>query len=689
MKRITAAVIGLLLSANLIAQSSLITTDVAREAMPYADVAQKVYVDASFEKWQLLKESDLVNGFYARLYQHSGTQEVIVSFEGTQTAIDWLQNASTFSARASRMQKLFPSDQFESALTFVQEVKGQGLSIDRLTGHSLGGALAQYTASHTDIPATVFNSLGLAEKGIGTYRKGPHEPEVIRITASAQAQYNGKVYGSLTDLVSRLGVQMGEEYRVNMDLGVVSGQAELAPFVNLSADPLSRAFADLKNLRNTGNLVSRVHSMSNLARALAAVVNTDTQDKQQAAEQHIIVVIDSSGSMNRSDPKNLRDSAVESLIYSAPDSTRLALLDFDDQVTELSPLTKLNGWGSRNRDKLLIDLQKSADAGGTDIVSAIEHSQETALYSDTQILLLSDGRDDDLNSANIHQKVKSRLPIHTIALSPEADVPVLSQIAAHTGGNYEYADNAGEVSRVMHNIFGSMSNQQVMMIKQKTIRQGQMVDYEVLLDSGLQNVYFQNHWLGSDVDMTLTSPSGQTISIAQVRQDGRGIEAPSYEIIRLQHPEAGKWTVELQGVDLPQPELNTTRVYTYQAPATVEWKDNLTVPEVNQPYRLSLIQDKAINWQQVKGEVTLPDGQVKMIEKTPEYQRDIFANDREKSIWELMPTMTGDYQLDLTLYGQDANGADIQRAINKTVQVRAKGKGVKKQQTIQPLIPRR
>lgn len=131
----------------------------------YAALAGDVYNNSGApEGWTRLSVSeDPKNGFYAAAYKKDGSNEIVVVYRGTNESIfagtDWNSNAQIGAG-------LRP-DQYNNARAFYDAVKQQsGGATISLTGHSLGGGLAQLVAAstHNDdrVSATAFNAPGVS-----------------------------------------------------------------------------------------------------------------------------------------------------------------------------------------------------------------------------------------------------------------------------------------------------------------------------------------------------------------------------------------------------------------------------------------------------------------------------------------------------------------------------------------------
>ena len=78
------------------------------------------------------------------------------------------------------------------------------------------------------------------------------------------------------------------------------------------------------------------------------------------------------------------------------------------------------------------------------------------------------------------------------------------------------------------------------------------IDISASIPSHMEEAGFSSSWSGSDVVMTLVSPSGRTINRDTMDPDITHLLDANFEIYRITHPEAGDWTIQLYGADVPE-----------------------------------------------------------------------------------------------------------------------------------------
>ncbi|MBA7609333.1 hypothetical protein ES703_16524 [subsurface metagenome] len=83
------------------------------------------------------------------------------------------------------------------------------------------------------------------------------------------------------------------------------------------------------------------------------------------------------------------------------------------------------------------------------------------------------------------------------------------------------------------------------------------------IDTGvLEDIDLLSSWDGSDVVMTLISPSGMIIDRDTTDPDVSHLKGPTYEFYGINNPELGYWTIQLYGADVPDEGENVALTIT-------------------------------------------------------------------------------------------------------------------------------
>ncbi len=94
-------------------------------------------------------------GFAAVAYKNNLTNEIVIAYRGTDSPLDILISDGQIAFNLTPQQA-------SAAVNFYEKVLAENADCSiSITGHSLGGALAQYVASLKHVPATTFNAPGM------------------------------------------------------------------------------------------------------------------------------------------------------------------------------------------------------------------------------------------------------------------------------------------------------------------------------------------------------------------------------------------------------------------------------------------------------------------------------------------------------------------------------------------------
>lgn len=199
--------------------------------------------------------------------------------------------------------------------------------------------------------------------------------------------------------------------------------------------------------------------------------------------------------------------------------------------------------------------------------------------------------------------------------------------------------------------------------------QGQSQDSEVTINSAADVANFQLQWEGSDFDLTLTAPSGRVITDSTVAGDVTVTRTATSIDLQVTDPEAGEWSVQIQGVDVPQPEpvslvVSETGTPVHQqlvVPGSVAAGDPLVLQTVVQ----GASSDSADSWAELRG----PGGAVAVQLYDDGAHGDGGAGDGVFGATTWATPNMGAYDIAVTVTGVDVNGASFERQARAALSV--------------------
>lgn len=189
---------------------------------------------------------------------------------------------------------------------------------------------------------------------------------------------------------------------------------------------------------------------------LIVIVAAGTARAAPASHSSLVVLLDASGSMRKTDPSGLRVEAFELLLALSKDGDRMALCEFGEGVRDLS-----GGFvdvSPATRGRLASDAARCGNSDRTtDVLAALRHADDlvSKLTADERaayppvVLFLTDGRDevsgadptrnDQIDSA-ARAIADAGARIYGLGLSRDADRNLFRRLEIATGGETFYAE---------------------------------------------------------------------------------------------------------------------------------------------------------------------------------------------------------------------------------------------------------
>jgi hypothetical protein len=258
------------------------------------------------------------------------------------------------------------------------------------------------------------------------------------------------------------------------------------------------------------------------------------------------LLIDISGSMKTSDPENLRAPAVELIVRLLPEGSKAGVWVFGESVEVLVPHRVIDDSWREEAQQAVAQIDNSGQL--TNIPAALE----AALYDidrldsgyRTSIILLTDGKVDISESPMTNAMAARNLladdalqlgalgiPVHTIALSEEADWSFVQSLARLTNGIAEKVDTAEELTDVFYQSLEMVApRSRVPLSRKKFPIDATVREFTVL-------AFFDNN----DPEFGLVGPDGRAYHSGQLVDGVEWFQNREFSLVTVTEPQPGIW----------------------------------------------------------------------------------------------------------------------------------------------------
>jgi uncharacterized protein (TIGR03503 family) len=264
-----------------------------------------------------------------------------------------------------------------------------------------------------------------------------------------------------------------------------------------------------------------------------------------------VLVLDSSRSMNKTDPKKIRDQGVRLFLQFLEPQDSFAIIQFSEESKVVQPFSKISQTSSEEIAITLKDIQN--DGNFTDFLSGIELAE--SLFAENSenkknykkvLILMTDGQNDPNPSKHSAEAVKDeilkvRIPalkkkgikVYSLALSDLADRNFLSEISKNTNGLSWYANELNEVHRIFSDLFLTLKKPQVL----ELTKDGFEID-----SSANEATFFVQRKLESE-SITVIDPSGNESTNKEFPGTWKWFRGDIFDVITVPSPIPGTWIV--------------------------------------------------------------------------------------------------------------------------------------------------
>jgi len=264
------------------------------------------------------------------------------------------------------------------------------------------------------------------------------------------------------------------------------------------------------------------------------------------AGEEVRVLIDVSGSMKRTDPRNLRVPALKLLLELLPPDTRAGVWLFADDVEPLIPPAPVDDRWKRQAQRLSARIH--ADGRLTDMEKALTAAtrdwRTKEANGNRHLILLTDGMVDVAGGAEADAASRQRLltrvlpelqrakvHLYTIALSDRADHALLKQLAVATDGWNEVAASADQLHRTFLKIFKKAVPRDTLPLENNRFQ----------VDTGVREFSLLVFRQPDSPPTELVKPSGQRWTFEDHPASVRWHREANYDLVTVADPMPGQW----------------------------------------------------------------------------------------------------------------------------------------------------
>lgn len=322
-------------------------------------------------------------------------------------------------------------------------------------------------------------------------------------------------------------------------------------------------------------------------------VRAENDDLSDAAGIDVVMVIDSSKSMKKSDSNNITVDAAKMFVDMMEiEGSRVGIVPFSGTIGEVTDIRSIDSVSDKKEIKSAIASLSGNYYDDTDIGLALKKSYSLlSKCSDVgnrkMILFFTDGAIDveevenrtkeqslsDVEQA-VSQAVDSGIRIYTIGLNADGSVDkeLLKSIADKSSGQANIVNSADELPGIFNDIFADFINS-------KTVGSGDYVTdgehyTEVPLEIPNGSVQEANIVMITSnklQDVQMIDPEGDILDV-----NGKDIilsVSNKYSMLKLVSPEEGKWKLRFKGDRGCKVHINL--IYNYKVTLTGEMEEQL------------------------------------------------------------------------------------------------------------------
>jgi uncharacterized protein (TIGR03503 family) len=379
----------------------------------------------------------------------------------------------------------------------------------------------------------------------------------------------------------------------------------------------------------SAGLLTPIYADSNVT----VLDNSNLNNRPVNKDLDVVLVMDSSGSMKKTDPRELRKPAAKLFISLLGDNDRVSVVSFSDQGYPVTYLTPVKG--EKNRQQLFKAVDRISSKGVyTNLHGAIEGAlrvidrdaahNKAAQQRQHVIVLMSDGKM-DLGNIQQNQQQTERLmldtlpalkrqgiEVHTIAFTPQSDQTLLKKIADATGGSF----NISRTDRDLHDVYTAIFEQN----KSPNILPFHGEKFSI--DKAIREVTIVGSKDSPQVVLSLLSPDGRMITVDDKGKDLKWFVSEQFDLITITNPARGEWRLKASAGKNKAYVITDLKQQLVIEPRKPALNEGVLIKTWLEDKGAALNKPSILQTLSVKMHVDTPDGQTHVLALEPERTAD-------------------------------------------------------------------
>jgi Mg-chelatase subunit ChlD len=260
----------------------------------------------------------------------------------------------------------------------------------------------------------------------------------------------------------------------------------------------------------------------------------------------VVLLMDSSGSMKRTDPKGYRKGAAKLFISLLGENDQIGVMSFGDTAVRLAPLMQNK---KQDRKQLFSAVDRiTSKEYSTNITDAVQKGFDELKASPRQeriIIMMSDGKlalgAAEKDAASLEQLkrllpelAKANIKLYTVAFTEESDSVLLEKMAKETGGFFRYAREDKDVHHMFASLFEKLKAPDAVPFEGETFTIDNAIKEATVLVTKRPGTA-----------LSLVDPSGKKNTASKHLAAIEWYQSSVFDMITIQEPAAGKWSVKL------------------------------------------------------------------------------------------------------------------------------------------------